>query len=382
MRILVISDLPQFVTGGAEKQAANLIEAWLDAGHEVVCAGRRMGMGPVRLGVHHVPVHRIHTLTRFGRALRGLSYFCSLAFLLLRFRNRFDVVYTRFLGEAALTASFLKQCRLLDTVLVATPANVGTGNSDLNFLRSLPASDSLIRLLRTQCNAINLIAPAMINELLSAGFSASSFHTIPNGVMVRGTPPDMRGRPHQFLSVGRLTPQKGYDILIEALAKIAPPPCPGLIRIAGDGPERQALQARAAALGVDHAITWLGELEHDAVIHELNNAQVFLLPSRYEGMSNAGLEAMERGLAMLLSKCGGLDTYVSPEMGWIVEPDDPTALAFVLESAVLLDPSMRAAMGAANREAVFRQFELSIVARRYTELFEAQLSARCPGRTM
>lgn len=108
MRILVLSDLPQFVTGGAERQAANLIEAWMDAGHEVTCFGRRMGCEPVRVGKHEVPVRRIGTVQRFGRLLRGVSYLISLAMLLLEHRRSIDLIYTRFLGEAAVTVSLLK----------------------------------------------------------------------------------------------------------------------------------------------------------------------------------------------------------------------------------------------------------------------------------
>ena len=92
MRIVVISDLPQFVTGGAETQAASLIEAWMDAGHEVICFGRRMGSGPVRLGRHPVSVRRIPVVSGLGRTLRGMSYLLSLSLVLLRHRRRIDVI--------------------------------------------------------------------------------------------------------------------------------------------------------------------------------------------------------------------------------------------------------------------------------------------------
>src|SRR4249919_2670819 len=101
MRILVISDLPQFVTGGAEMQAARLIEAWAAMGHEVVCFGRRMGAREVTLGTHTIRTRRIRTLRQPGRPVRALTYFLSLAWLLLRWRGWPDVVYCRFLGDAA-----------------------------------------------------------------------------------------------------------------------------------------------------------------------------------------------------------------------------------------------------------------------------------------
>lgn len=379
MRILVISDLPQFVTGGAEKQAASLIEAWLDRGHDVICFGRRMGSGPVHVGRHDVPVRRIRTVQRLGRLFRGVSYLLSLTVLLLRYRRRFDVVYTRFLGEAALTTSLLKQLHLLDTVLVSTPANTGGTGSDTQFLASLPCKRWLVRLLDRRCDAINLIAPAMADELRGIGFSGENFAYIPNGVSIHADPPPESLRRYRFLAVGRVARQKGYDTLIDAMQSIRDQLRPGLVRIAGDGPERASLQARAKMLGVDHAIEWLGELSHDAVLRELEQTQVLLLPSRYEGMSNAGLEAMERGLAMLMTRCGGLDAYIQPDMGWVVEPQDAKALAAAMGLALAATSSTLAAMGKRNRAYAREHFGLPTVATRYLALFESLPKARQGG---
>jgi glycosyltransferase involved in cell wall biosynthesis len=379
MRILVISDLPQFVTGGAEMQAANLIEAWMDAGHQVTCFGRRMGRDPVFVGKHEVPVRRIRVVQRFGRALRGISYLFSLTMLLLRYRGRHDVIYTRFLGEAALTASLLKSLHLLDVKLVSTPANTGGTGSDTQFIAGLPCKHWFVRLLDTQCDAINLIAPAMVKELRNVGFTGRNFTHIPNGVSIRETPPSTSLRPHYFLAVGRVVRQKGYDTLIEAMSMIRDQLRPGLVRIAGDGPERFLLQAQAEAAGVDHLIEWLGELSHDAVLHELEKARVFLLPSRYEGMSNAGLEAMERGLAILTSRCGGLDTYIQSDMGWTVDPENARGLANTMCQSLATPTPTLAAMGERNRAFTLQHFGLPQVAARYLALFESLRATRNGG---
>lgn len=380
MRILVISDLPQFVTGGAEEQAAHLIKGWLDAGHDVTCYGRRMGAGPVRIGQYDLPVRRIRTIQRFGRLMRAGSYFVSLCVLLLRYRGRFDVIYTRFLGEAALTISILKHLRWLRVVLIATPANTG-GKGDANFLLSLPCANWFIRLLDLQCDAINLIAPAMADELRGIGFSGRNFTQIPNGVLVRSQLPRTEERCNSLIAVGRIVPQKGYDALIESLSRIKERLVPGLVRIAGDGPERRALELLADKRGVSNAIVWLGELEHDAVIAELGHARVFLLPSRYEGMSNAGLEGMERGLAMIITRCGGLDSYIQPDMGWVVEAGDIQALACALEVVLSSAPQELSSMGARNRDLILREFDIKAVAVRYLTLFQDLIYARRGNRS-
>jgi glycosyltransferase involved in cell wall biosynthesis len=190
-------------------------------------------------------------------------------------------------------------------------------------------------------------------------------------VVVHTDPPDGALRRHHFLAVGRIVRQKGYDVLIEAMSLIRDRLQPGLVRIAGDGPERTSLQTQARALNVDHAIEWLGELSHGAILHELEQAQVLLLPSRHEGMSNAGLEAMERGLALLMTRCGGLDTYIRPDMGWIVESGDAIALATAMSQALANTAPVLAAMGERNRAHALRHFGLPMVAARYLALFES-----------
>ncbi|HET6435316.1 MAG TPA: glycosyltransferase family 4 protein [Xanthomonadaceae bacterium] len=370
MRILVVSDLPQFVTGGAEMQAARLIEAWLDAGHEVRCLGRRMGARSVRIGRHVLPVARIRTTSLLGRYGRAASYFLSLAWLLWRNRRWAQVVYTRFLGEAAATAAILKASGVLRLPLVATPANT-RGNGDINLLRSLPLGGRLIGLLDRECDAINLIAADMVAELRAAGFSGRNFTRIPNGIRLAPPPARaQRDRP-RFLAVGRLTPQKGYDVLLSALASMREAFAPGQVRIVGDGPERDALASQAVALGVADIVHWVGEASQDVVVRCLDDADVFLLPSRYEGLSNAGLEAMERALPLVLTRCGGLDHYVDPSVGWVVASEDASAFAGALAEALAATPARRARMGLEARRRLEHEFDMAVVAARYAALFQA-----------
>lgn len=369
MRILVVSDLPQFVTGGAEMQAARLIEAWLDAGHEVHCLGRRMGRGPVLLGRHTLPVWRIHTSSLLGRWGRAASYFLSLAWLLLRHRRWADLIYTRFLGEAAATAALLKATGLLEVPLVATPANT-RGNGDTNLLRSLPLGRHLIGLLDRHCDAINLIADDMVDELQAAGFTGANFSRIPNGIPLGVVPTRETNVIPRFIAVGRLTPQKGYDVLLEALAQIRELLAPGQVWIVGDGPERERLVTLSKELQITDHIVWHGELPQLRVSHLLNEAHLFLLPSRYEGLSNAGLEAMERSLPLLLTRCGGLDRHIDAGMGWVVPPEDPNALAHALGEAVAAGSKELMAMGSRARCYAERTFDMDLVAGRYLDLFD------------
>lgn len=374
MRILVISDLPHFVTGGAEMQAMRLVEAWLDAGHRVVCLGRRMGPGPVAIGSHQVEVHRIHTVERFGRLGRAASYACSLAWLLLRHRSWADVVYTRFLGEAAATTALLKQMRLLKAPLVATPANTH-GAGDTSYLKSVPFSAALVRLLDRRCDAINLIADGMVDDLRATGFTGHNFSHVPNGIPLRPMVAERTAGPIRFIAVGRLATQKGYDVLLRALARVRASLGETRIVIVGDGPERGRLSELATRLQLAKHIDWHGELAQERVIHELDAAHVFLLPSRYEGMSNAGLEAMSRGLPIIISACGGLDRHVHPGIGWVVPPEDEEALAGAIADALAATPERLDRMRVAARDCVEREFDMQVVASRYIALFRSLVEA-------
>lgn len=376
MRIVVISDLPHFVTGGAEMQASRLIEAWLDQGHEVICLGRRMGKGPIAIGRHpNVQVRRIRTAQAFGRFGRGASYAASLAWHLVALRGWMDVVYTRFLGEAAATAALLKQLGLIKAPLVATPANT-RGSGDAAFLRGVPFASRVQQLLDRNCDAINLIAPEMDLELQEAGFEGDNFSHIPNGIPVTSRAERLPGTPPRFVSVGRLSAQKGYDTLLEALSGIRNKLTPGQFTILGDGPERDNLQALATNLRLSPYIVWAGELGQSSVRDHLEHADVFVLPSRYEGMSNAGLEAMERSLPVIMTCCGGLDRYVDAQMGWIVQPDDSQGLAAAIADAITTPTSQLQAMGDRARNLVAQQFDISVTAGRYIALFERLRSAK------
>lgn len=368
MKILVVSDLPAFVTGGAETQAARLIEAWLDAGHEVICLGRRMGASSAVLGSHSIPVRRIRSTSALGRWGRGVSYFVSLALLLLRYRRWADIVYTRFLGEAAVTASVLKAVKLLRVPLVATPASSSEGG-DIQFIMSAPFSKPVIRLLDRQCNAINLIAPSMDAELRNAGFRGLNFTRIPNGVLVGDLTRGEAASPLRMISVGRLTRQKGIDVLLRSLTRVKLPQG-ALLWIIGDGPDLPSLRMLSDELGLSAIVKWLGQLRPDDVSCRLQDSHVFILPSRYEGLSNAGLEAMERGLPLIITECGGLDSYVSADMGWVVPVEDEAALARAIDDAMAVGHEALSSMGHAARSCVRRHFDIRTVSQQYLDLFE------------
>lgn len=160
----------------------------------------------------------------------------------------------------------------------------------------------------------------------------------------RGVP---EARP-VVLGAGRLAPQKGFGVLLEAAATwrdLDPVP---LVVIAGDGPLGEELRASAAALGVDAVFAG----HRDDVPALLTVAAVFVLPSRWEGQPLVLQEALRTGAPVVATRAGGIPDLVG-DAALLVPPGDAPALAAAVRS-VLTDPLLAAALrvAAASRAAV------------------------------
>ena len=372
MNILILSDLPQFVTGGAEMQAHRLANSWLDCGHNVRVLGRRIGAKEVRIGTHTVETKRIFTIYNLGRLVRGTTFVISLCLMLLRERTWADVVYTRFLGEAAFSASLMKRFGLLKAVVVATPANT-YGKGEAGVLSALPFSRTIISHLDKYCDQINLIAPAMADELKSCGFTGRNFSSVPNGIQINQLDIGDRTKVRRAVFVGRLSAQKGLDSLITAVGRVRECVPVNGISIVGDGELLDSLQFKASQLDVADRFVWHGELDQNGVQEILNKSSFFVLPSVYEGLSNAGLEALERALPIIASRCGGLDTYVDSTFGWTFERGDTDALSCALKAAFCAPAEIIIEMGMRARFIAISRFSMESVSREYLGNFRTLL---------
>jgi glycosyltransferase involved in cell wall biosynthesis len=130
-------------------------------------------------------------------------------------------------------------------------------------------------------------------------------------------------RPFTLITIASLAQMyKGIDVLLEALQK-----CPGVcLRVVGDGRHRSELEAGARTLGIAERVSFLGQLPAgDGVRRELDGADLFVLPSRTEGLPRALIEAMARGLPCLGSAVGGIPELLAPED--LVPVGDSAALA-------------------------------------------------------
>lgn len=154
----------------------------------------------------------------------------------------------------------------------------------------------------------------------------------------------------QLLTVARLVRQKGLDVLIDAFAALNfEQRVTWRLIVAGDGPERQALEAQAQRLGVAKQVDFLGF--HSDPPSLMRKGGVFVLPSRYEGMPNALLEAMGFALPVVITDVspGPLEVVTDGVEGLVVPGDDVEALKRAI-SRLINDPTLRLRLGEAGRK--------------------------------
>jgi glycosyltransferase involved in cell wall biosynthesis len=197
-----------------------------------------------------------------------------------------------------------------------------------------------------------------------AGLPLGSISVIRNGV-----PGNAPGKAEALAngtvigSVGRLVSQKGYDVLVDAL-----PLLPGVTAVvAGDGPLRETLEARARAKGVAGRFVVTGWMSTPAPL--LRACDLFVLPSRFEGLPLAVLEAMEAQLAVVATDVGSTSEAVRDgETGLLVPPDDPARLAAAIRR-LLDDEELRNRMAVRGREVWQAQFDALRMGAEYERLY-------------
>jgi glycosyltransferase involved in cell wall biosynthesis len=215
------------------------------------------------------------------------------------------------------------------------------------------------------------ISRAIRDELLKDGYEPSRIIDLPNGVPVPETPWNRREgwtQAPRAVFTGRLAPEKGLDALLNAWKMVLEHRPTARLTLMGEGPQRPVLESLARELEIAHAVEMPG-VSHD-IEAALRACDLFVLPSREEGMSMALLEAMALGVPLVATSIAGNRKLVSDfKHGRLAKVDDPRSLA----SAILdqwADLDRAAHMGRAARSLVSQKYAISAVAKRHVELFE------------
>lgn len=362
LRILVIGNLPPHVLGGAENQVARLVTAWAKAGARVEVAGHRIPNGMQDLSGQTIRTHRMRAWSFGGRIGRAAGYAISMAGLVMRKRRDYDVVYCRGINDGLLCLVVLKAMRLCSWPIMACPINA-RGAGDAAFVRSIPGWQWLVKQIDRHVQVINLINTAIADDLKAIGIERPRLSRVPNGIAIQELPQRAAvAKVRRLIWTGRHSEQKGLDLLFHALASCRQRGIRFRLDLFGDGVQRDALIRQAEHLAIVDCVQFCDPVAVDAVRPVLLDADVFVLPSRYEGMSNSALEAMEAGLPVLCTRCGGIDGYVDGEAGWVCDPDSVDGLVDVLLQMFGASDDEVLRLGRRARALVEQRFAIEAVA--------------------
>ena len=217
--------------------------------------------------------------------------------------------------------------------------------------------------------------------LLAQGYSRERLHVVHNGTI--GSPRNERQSSHQHMAFARpcivtvcgLEKRKAVDDLIEAFRLLAGQAPSWHLYIAGDGPEREALEKLAEETGLASRIHFLGHVDNPKPVFE--NADIFVLASRAEPFGLSIAEARHAGCALVCTNVGGIPELLEfGEAGALVEPGNPAALAAEL-GALMTEPiALAAARESAKRNS--ERFNVVRVASDYMRVYELAVRQRGP----
>lgn len=169
--------------------------------------------------------------------------------------------------------------------------------------------------------------------------------------------------------VGRLRYYKGLHVLVDAMRRLPE----ARLLLVGTGPEGLALRRQAEEVGVSERIDWLGDVTDEDLPVVLAAADVFVLPStaRSEAFGIVLLEAMAAGLPLISTELGTGTSWINQDgqTGRVVAPGDPAALAGAINE-LLVDPALRARMGAAANQRVHDEFTADRMVERVMTVYE------------
>jgi len=174
-------------------------------------------------------------------------------------------------------------------------------------------------------------------------------------------------RPIEIVAAGRLSHEKGYDILLEAIAHIHKQAPPFRVNIYGLGPEKSYLEKMVKPLGIDTSVKFCGFV--DNVLPILNAADLMILPSRSEGMPNILLEAWSQKLGVVATAVGGVPEMMEHEVnGLLVPPENPKLLGENMLLA-LTHPDLMIACGEKGYDSVMGKYNYRIQAELLSKIY-------------
>jgi glycosyltransferase involved in cell wall biosynthesis len=390
MKILMVISQFHPIIGGAEKQAQLLAQRLIEKGVQVqVVTGWWKLATPRKEIIDGVQIFRNFSFWgMFGikglRSLGALTYMITLGIYLLCHKREYDIIHVhQALHPAFISVLFGKKV-LRKPVLVKNACSGLAG--DIKQLRSYPFGSLQLKYLVKEMECLVAVNLEGRDEFKAIGFPESRIVYIPNGVKVPLEGKDNYNQVVRFLTMARLDKQKGIDILLKSWTKVVKIENNLKLTILGSGPQELELKKLSESLRVADSVEFRGAV-HD-VEKYLRDADLFVLPSRAEGLSNSLLEAMSRGIPCIATKVGGntellgaeskdipTGQYIIARNGLLVNPDDVGGLT---EAMIFLirNSKVREERGKGGRIYIQENYSIDLIADRYIALYKRMLSER------
>ena len=357
------------VAGGLETVVRLLASGQRKAGHRVHVAAVGSGVDGTHpfvaaLAEEGVPVSPVEAPGRaYLRERAGIADLCR--------RLTPDVVHCHGYRPDIVDSGVARRAR---AATVSTAHGFTGGDWKMGIYERLQ-----VRALR-QFDAVVAVSGPLAGRLAAGGVPADRLHILPNAYdapspVDRRTARTALGIPSQAFSigwVGRLSHEKGPDVMVAALARAGMPEG-SLVSVIGDGPDRSKLVAQAQALCVEDRIAWHGTVIDAARL--VTAFDVLVLSSRTEGTPMVLLEAMAAGVPIVTTRVGGVPDMLSEAEALLVRSGDPAALATAV-GKVRAEPHAAAMRAHAARERLRAQFDPARWLADYDLIYRRTLASR------
>ena len=389
MKILMVISQFHPIIGGAERQAQLLAQKLIEKGVQVeVVTGWWKWRTPRREMINGVPVFRNFSFWgMFGikglRPLGALTYMITLAIHLFLHRAKYDIIHVHQILYPAFVSVFIGGGILKKPVL----AKIGcTGiTSDVKNINRFPWGNLQLKYILRHLDSLIATNEEGMREFQAIKYPEYKIVNIPNGVSI-ALPKKTESKEMLYaISAVRLDYQKGIDILLNSFKEVLEREKTIRLVILGRGPIEWELKKLANSLGIAGSVEFLGLVDDPE--NYLKNSDIFILPSRAEGMSNALLEAMCIGLSCIATNISGnrelisdkendsvpIGGYLIRDRGILVNPDDVGGLAEAILYLVRNEKT-REELGRRARKFIQENYSIDMIADKYITLYQRILN--------
>jgi glycosyltransferase involved in cell wall biosynthesis len=306
----------------------------------------------------------------------------TLTIYLFCHRRTYDIIHVHQALYPAFVSLLIGKGILKKPVLIKT-ASTGI-TSDIIQLKRFPLGKLQLAYLLKNMDCLITVSETGRKEYEALGLSENKIRNIPNGVRIPKTQKTQYDTMINVLASARLSREKGMDILLKAWTRITKQIHDVKLFILGEGPLQSDLKTLSSTLGLNRSVFFGGAVQDIEVY--LREADVFVLPSRTEGLSNALLEAMSFGIPCIATQVGETGQVLAGtnaieilpggcwagEYGILVNPEDDLGLSKAI--LYLIDnPKERERVGRRARVRIQEKYSIDSVAETYIGLYRSLL---------